>query len=209
MKRRPISTFSLSRHIHGRAGARASVKIWETSEDFSSRLDAWEKSSDGVRTAGRSSSDYWSRVWCRRDARKAYHAAVEHLGLGYGRDFVEEGQPSPEHKLTGTWVRETAADIARNSAILFANLDAVQAERADLSDQREILAREVEIMASERSKIRSDRHAVNRARDDLASERAEFDLRVDKLKGIHAEIIESKKILLIGMPKLMRLRGTL
>ena len=132
MKRRPISTFSLSRHIHGRAGARASVKIWETSEDFSSRLDAWEKSSDGVRTVGRSSSDYWSRVWCRRDARKAYHAAVEHLGLGYGRDFVEEGQPSPEHKLTGTWVRETAADIARNSAILFANLDAVQAERADL-----------------------------------------------------------------------------
>ena len=102
-------------------------------------------------------------------------------------------------------MRETAADIARNSAILFANLDAVQAERADLSDQREILAREVEIMASERSKIRSDRHAVNRARDDLASERAEFDLRVDKLKGIHAEIIESKKILLIGMPKLMRL----
>ena len=50
---------------------------------------------------------------------------------------------------------------------------------------------------------------MNRARDDLASERAEFDLRVDKLKGIHAEIIESKKILLIGMPKLMRLRGTL
>ena len=38
-----------------------------------------------IHTAGRSSSDYWSRVWCRRDARKAYHAAVEHLGLGYGR----------------------------------------------------------------------------------------------------------------------------
>ena len=168
-------------------------KSGETVQDFEVRLEAWKKSSDGVRTAGRSSSEYWSKIWCRRDARKAYHAAVEHLGLGYGRDFVEEGQPSPEHILTGMWVRQQAADFASSSVKLSADLERVKAERADLSDQREILDREVKIIASERSKITSDRHAVNCSRDDLASERVEFDLKVEQLKLIHAEIIASRK----------------
>ena len=47
------------------------------------------------------------------------------LGLGYGRDFVEEGKPSPAHKTTGEWVREQAAAVAQEKARVDATAAAV------------------------------------------------------------------------------------
>lgn len=62
---------------------------------------------------GRASNEKWGHAWSKREARQSYHAAVEPLGLGYGRDLIEEGQPSPESMPTGQWVRERAADLAQ------------------------------------------------------------------------------------------------
>lgn len=101
----------------------------ETEEDFEVRKAAAENSS-GIRTAGRSSNVYWSQMWCRRNARKSYHSAVEHLGLGYGDDYVAAGQASPERKDTGAWVREQAHRLSEDRAKL-------ERERGELV-QREI-----------------------------------------------------------------------
>ena len=79
--------------------------------EFAARRAAAE-AAEGVRTVGRSSNAYWKREWARRDARKSCHRSVEPLGIGYGRDFVEEGTPSPRHRTTGKWVREEAARLA-------------------------------------------------------------------------------------------------
>lgn len=162
------------------------AKSGETIEDFEVRLEAWKKSSDGVRTAGRSSSNYWSKMWCRRDARKSYHAAVAHLGLGYGRDFVEEGQPSPDNKLTGTWVREQAADFARYRATLSADMAAITAERAGLFEQRKVMDAELEVIAFKRAKLNSDRAT-------FSSEREAFALKVEDLKKVHTEVMTSRR----------------
>jgi hypothetical protein len=110
-------------------------KSGETSEDFQERLTEWENEPKITRTAGRSSSEYWSKVHCRTDARRSYHAAVQHLGLGYGRDFVAEGKPSPEHKLTGTWVREEAARIAVDRAALAVDRDSIITAAQTKADQ--------------------------------------------------------------------------
>lgn len=110
-------------------------KSGETSEDFQERLTEWENEPKITRTAGRSSSEYWSKVHCRTDARRSYHAAVQHLGLGYGRDFVAEGKPSPEHKLTGTWVREEAARIAVDRAALVIDRDSIITAAQTKADQ--------------------------------------------------------------------------
>ena len=80
----------------------------ETDEEFEARKAA----ADGAQTtrvAGRSSNAYWKQKWCRRIARQSYHKAMEPLGLGYGKDFVGEDEPSPKRKETGAWVREQAA----------------------------------------------------------------------------------------------------
>ncbi|OIQ70446.1 plasmid recombination enzyme [mine drainage metagenome] len=100
-----VPTYSKRSRVPGRK------KRNETDEEFQLRkLEAL--SAETVRTAGRASSEYWSRKWARLDARKSYHAAVESLGIGYGRDFVGEDQSSPEHKTTGKWVREEAARLS-------------------------------------------------------------------------------------------------
>lgn len=99
-----VPTYSKKPRVPGRK------KRGESDEDFALRkLEAI--SADTVRTAGRASSEYWSNKWARRDARKSYHTAVQHLGIGYGRDFVEDGDPSPRHKTTGNFVREEAARL--------------------------------------------------------------------------------------------------
>lgn len=84
-------------------------KRGETEEAFKARRKA-AQDAFGVRAAGRSSCEQWARPYARMHARKSYHRAVQSLGLGYGRDFVEEGLPPPEHRTTGQWVREQAAE---------------------------------------------------------------------------------------------------
>lgn len=99
-------------------------KRGETAEEFEARKrEALEAPT--VRTVGRSSNDKWRRPYARRDARRSYHAAVEGLGLGYGRDFLAEGEPSPKHKTTGQWVREQAAEVAQEKARVEATAAAV------------------------------------------------------------------------------------
>lgn len=90
-------------------------KRGETAEEFEARKRE-ALNAPTVRAVGRSSCEKWARNYARRYARKSYHAAVERLGLGYGRDFVEEGKPSPEHKTTGEWVREQAAEVVQVKA---------------------------------------------------------------------------------------------
>lgn len=87
----------------------------ETDEQFKARKRAAEDAF-GVRAVGRSSCEQWSRQFARRLARKSYHKAMEPLGLGYGRDFIEDGQPSPDHLTTGQWVRQEAARVAEQRA---------------------------------------------------------------------------------------------
>jgi hypothetical protein len=87
-------------------------KRGETAEEFQARKAAAEAAA-GVRVIGRASNEKWGHAWSKREARRSYHAAVEPLGLGYGRDLIEEGQPSPESMPTGQWVRERAADLAQ------------------------------------------------------------------------------------------------
>jgi len=86
------------------------MKRGETPEAFEERKAA--AAASVVRTAGRSSCEKWSRPFARRCARQSYHAAVESLGLGYGRDFIEEGAPSPSGQTTAQWVRQRAAELA-------------------------------------------------------------------------------------------------
>ena len=86
-------------------------KRGESIEDFEARKSAVVEQGT-TRTAGRASSPYWSRPFARRDARKSYYAAVQPLGLGYGRDFVgERDGDKPQPKTTGKWVREQAAAL--------------------------------------------------------------------------------------------------
>lgn len=104
----------------------------ETLEEFEARKSAAE-ARPTIRSAARSSNGYWSVAGCRRIARQSYHAALdrEGLGIGYGRDFVEESAPSPERQATAKWVREQAAKLAierGNLAHEVAQAEAVTAE---------------------------------------------------------------------------------
>lgn len=85
-------------------------KRGETLEEFEARK-AEAENAETVRTVGRSSNETWRKSFARRDARRSYHKAVEGLGIEYGRDFLGEGMPSPDHKATGTWVKEQAAEV--------------------------------------------------------------------------------------------------
>lgn len=105
-------------------------KSGETPEDFAKRLAEWEADGGSTRTAGRSSSPYWSRMWCRLEARKSYHREMEKLGLGYGKDFVGQDENSPQRKATGTWVREQAALLAEREAELDKRQDEIAAREA-------------------------------------------------------------------------------
>jgi hypothetical protein len=133
----------------------------ETEEDFEARKAA-VTAAETVRTAGRSSNPYWSRIWARRDARKSYHSAVEHLGLGYGRDFVAESEPSPKHKPTGKWVREEAARL--------------HAEAERLSDEGVQLSAQAKLVA-ERERKAQDRLAALDVREADLGARTELILK--------------------------------
>lgn len=110
-------------------------KSGETDAEFAHRLDEWENSPGSIRTAGRSSSDYWSRMWCRLEARKSYHKSMVSLGLGYGKDFAGLDEDSPQRKATGKWVREQAAALAEREAVLAKR----EAEVSAKSDRVDVL----------------------------------------------------------------------
>lgn len=106
-------------------------KAGEPDDEYAARLAAWQADGGGsVRTAGRASSPYWSRMWVRLDARKSYHAAMEPLGLGYGKDFIGLDEDSPQRKATGTWVKEQAALLAEREAELDKRQDEIEAKAA-------------------------------------------------------------------------------
>lgn len=118
-------------------------KRGESEEAFQARRREAENAF-GVRTAGRASCEQWSRNYARRYARKSYHARMFPLGLGYGRDFVEEGKPSPDHRTTGEWVREQAAEVvqakARVAATAAAVIEGAEAKAAVVVQDAEAVA---------------------------------------------------------------------
>lgn len=133
------------------------AKQGETPADFAVRLAEWEADKGTTRTAGRSSSDYWSKVWCRRDARRSYHAAVEPLGLGYGKDFVGHDEPSPTRSTTGQWVRQEAARLADERQVLAQDRVDLDRERAEVSQARIDLLVVVDELAAERRQLDQDK----------------------------------------------------
>jgi len=115
------------------------MKRGETPEQFEERKRIAAETV--TRAAGRASSPYWSRHFARREARKSYHAAVESLGIGYGRDFVGEATGErPQPKTTGAWVREQAAELRDRAAEL-------EAREKQLSEAEAAAARRTEIQA--------------------------------------------------------------
>jgi hypothetical protein len=108
----------------------------ETLQEFDARIAAAE-SADPIRTVGRSSNKYWSQLSALRHARQSYHATVEPLGIGYGKDFIADNKPSPRHKTTGIWVREEAARLAEERR-------QIVADRATFSIEQELAKKELE-----------------------------------------------------------------
>lgn len=92
----------------------------ETQEEFEDRKREAENAPT-TRTVGRSSNEKWRKSFARHDARISYHKAVESLGIEYGQDFLGEALPSPEHKLTGTFVKEQASQNARDRKTMMDN----------------------------------------------------------------------------------------
>ncbi|MGB6038094.1 MAG: plasmid recombination protein, partial [Cryomorphaceae bacterium] len=147
-------------------------KSGETIEEFQERLTDWENNPEITRTAGRSSSEYWSKVHCRTDARRSYHAAVEHLGLGYGRDFVAERSPSPTNKVTGTWVREEAARLADERIQLDRDRVAIATDREAMIEDAKISVGRIRSRATEI--IMATKKAAKEIRDEVEIEKAQL-----------------------------------
>jgi hypothetical protein len=108
----------------------------ETEQEFENRKAAAENAPT-TRVAGRASNDYWKRAWARREARKSYHAAVAGLGIGYGKDFIGDDEPSPEHVKTGTWVREQASFLKEKENDLVARETRIEERESSLSESEE------------------------------------------------------------------------
>ena len=154
-------------------------KSGETIEEFQERLTEWENNPQITRTAGRSSSEYWSKVHCRTDARRSYHAAVQHLGLGYGRDFVAERSPSPTHKVTGTWVREEAARLAEERRQLDADRASIATDRAAMIEEAKVSvsrvrSRATEIMIATKEVVKEIREEVEIEKAQLSEDQAKL-----------------------------------
>lgn len=131
----------------------------ESAQDFAARVKAAEDRPK-IRTIGRSSNVIWSQNWAKMAARKSYHADVASLGLGYGRNFVEEGQPSPENVPTGKWVREQAAQQAEDRARLNAESEALATGRTALAEGQTALAEGQTRLAADAEALALDRTAL-------------------------------------------------
>lgn len=147
----------------------------ETDEEFAARKEA-AKTAPGVRTVGRASNEFWKQNYCKRKARQLYHAAVEHLGIGYGKDFVGEGLPSPEHKTTGEWVREQAASLNTLENFLEEQADKLEKsrmqdvlERAELISDVQMLNENVEALETRKNQAKDELSSLSAQREDLAA----------------------------------------
>jgi hypothetical protein len=117
-------------------------KRGETPEEFEERKRIAAQTV--TRAAGRASSPYWSKPFARRDARQSYHAAMQPLGLGYGRDFVGEATgEKAQPKTTGQWVREQAAELRNRAAELDQREKRLQAREVRLDEQERIARAQV------------------------------------------------------------------
>ena len=129
----------------------------ETLEQFEARKREAENAAT-VRAVGRSSNDKWKRNFARRDARKSYAAAVDGLGIDYGRDFIAEGMKGPQHKTTGAWVKEQAATVAQDAAKLKearkTAATQVRALREDLEQREQALTAGRATLEEDRAKVR-------------------------------------------------------
>lgn len=159
----------------------------ESAEDFAARVKAAEDRPT-IRTMGRSSNPMWSQNWARRDMRRSYHDAVQSLGLGYGKDFVGESQPSPENIPTGRWVREQAAKIAEDRARLSVAANALASGQAALANGRAKLAADANALAlgqsaltEGRAKLSSEVKALALDRTALVQDRAKLTADADAL----------------------------
>lgn len=140
-------------------------KRGETAEEFEARKRE-ALNAPTVRAVGRSSCEKWARNYARRYARKSYHAAVERLGLGYGRDFVDEGKPGPEHKTTGEWVREQAAEVAQEKARVAVVIQEAEAKAAVLVQDAEAVAATV-IQEAEATAAEAEARRIEAAEEAL------------------------------------------
>lgn len=186
-------------------------KSGETIEDFKKRLREWENNPKITRTAGRSSSKYWSKVWCRRDARVSYHRAVEHLGLGYGEDFVGDNAPSPDNKKTGTWVREEAKRLADERLQLEAERASIATDRAaTIADAKRSADRIISYAAErelsivrgaklavkdiwgelevEKKQLSADRAQFHQDRADLEADRHDLNLLIEETETLRQRL---------------------
>ncbi|WP_168172823.1 plasmid recombination protein [Thioclava sp. L04-15] len=163
-------------------------KRGETPEEFEARKQAVENAPT-VRVAGRASNEYWKRAWARREARLSYHQAVADLGLGYGRDFVGEGEPSPEHVKTGTWVREKSRELEDTERELDALAAAVKRDaehEARARAEAEALRAEA---ARDRAEAKAFRAAAKRDAAEAAQKRAEASRDRSEAAKVKAEAV--------------------
>lgn len=154
------------------------MKRGETSEEFEERKRVAAETV--TRAAGRASSPYWSRHFVRRDARKSYHAVLEPLGIGYGRDFVGEATGDrPEPKTTGKWVREQAAELRQRVA-------EIETRERQVSDGEGAAVRRAGIQArwDARRALRLDARAQHLADEAAALARREQLLKARERKAI-------------------------
>lgn len=173
----------------------------ESAHDFAARVKAAEDRPK-IRTMGRSSNVLWSQNFARRDMRKSYHKAVENLGLGYGRDFVEEGQPSPKNVPTGKWVREQAAKQADDRAALNADIAALASDRTALAEGQAALAKGQAALAEGQTRLDVGVATLAMGRDMLAKDRAALDADIAALASDRTALEEGQTALAEGRAKL-------
>lgn len=173
----------------------------ETEAVFAARKAAAENA-EPVRTAGRSSNAYWKRNFARRIARQSYHEAVASLGLGYGKDFVGEGEPSPERKITGAWVREQAAKVREDQATIKEKMASLEereklfaSEKDEFSKKKkkhfQTLSIQTDKIANARADIKAEKSMLEDIRQDLDEREHNLDRRE---KGISAVIDRVKTV---------------
>lgn len=192
---------------------RLKAKVPETDEDFAARLKEWEDGGPTTRTAGRASSPYWSNAWARKDARASYHSAMKHLGLGYGKDFVGEGENSPENKKTGAWVREEAKRLADERAAIaidrFAMIDDVKISAGRIRFDADRRATEIIIAAKKaakevREEVEIEKTQLSEHKSQLYQDRADLEADRNDLNDREAKLSRHVTLLISAMSTLRR-----
>tara|TARA_R110000787_G_scaffold284415_1_gene398086 strand:+ start:10784 stop:11890 length:1107 start_codon:yes stop_codon:yes gene_type:complete len=171
----------------------------ETLAEFEARV-ADAEAGETKRTVSRSSNDYWSKISVRHDARKSYHAAVAHLGIGYGRDYIAEGKPSPKNKKTALWVREEAARVAEERALIVSDRAALDVEVEALDAFRLTYRTEAENIKAHQVKkskaIADERLELTQMRASIDKDRQMLSKVTEDLEGVLSVIDEELDITL-------------